>query len=218
MGERLSDKTSGTGRIHTTKSQRDQVDLHKQFAQKGLQVIFKLANIELAPEKPDYEGGIWHVEGQMNEHICATTLCYYDSENITENNLSFRQRAETDPNNILYPQGRHEFLYKVFGFGPDIDSNGETHITQHLGSVSTHEGRLLAFPNILQHRVSPFSLADRSKPGLLELQQTVNKDMEESITMDEAKRFRLELREERKGATSEQNGLFEIRNFSLCEH
>ncbi|KAA8644087.1 DUF4246 domain-containing protein [Aspergillus tanneri] len=142
----------------------DRYEEWESFAQKGLQVIFKLANIELAPEKPDYEGGIWHVEGQM--HICATTLCYYDSENITENNLSFRQRAETDPNNILYPQGRHEFLYKVFGFGPDIDSNGETHITQHLGSVSTHEGRLLAFPNILQHRVSPFSLADRSKPGL----------------------------------------------------
>lgn len=26
-------------------------------------------------------------------------------------------------------------------------------------------GRLLTFPNTLQHRVSPFSLADRSKPG-----------------------------------------------------
>lgn len=27
------------------------------------------------------------------------------------------------------------------------------------------EDRLLTFPNILQHRVSPFSLTDRSKPG-----------------------------------------------------
>lgn len=27
------------------------------------------------------------------------------------------------------------------------------------------EGRLLTFPNIVQHRVSPFSLADKSKPG-----------------------------------------------------
>lgn len=32
---------------------------------KKLQVIVKLANIELTPEKPEYEGGAWHVEGQM---------------------------------------------------------------------------------------------------------------------------------------------------------
>ena len=32
---------------------------------RGLQVIVKLANIELTPEKPRYEGGSWHVEGQM---------------------------------------------------------------------------------------------------------------------------------------------------------
>lgn len=38
-------------------------------------------------------------------------------------------------------------------------------VTQELGSVITKEGRLLTFPNILQHRVSPFSLADRSMPG-----------------------------------------------------
>jgi hypothetical protein len=31
--------------------------------------------------------------------------------------------------------------------------------------VACTEGRLLTFPNILQHRVLPFSLADRTKPG-----------------------------------------------------
>lgn len=29
----------------------------------------------------------------------------------------------------------------------------------------TQEGRLIAFPNVLQHRVQPFSLQDRSRPG-----------------------------------------------------
>lgn len=38
-------------------------------------------------------------------------------------------------------------------------------MTQDLGGVVCREDRLLTFPNILQHRVSPFSLADRSKPG-----------------------------------------------------
>jgi Protein of unknown function (DUF4246) len=30
-----------------------------------LQVIVKLANIELTPEKPKYNGGSWHVEGKL---------------------------------------------------------------------------------------------------------------------------------------------------------
>ena len=32
-------------------------DLRKEFAKSGLQVIVKLANIELTPERPEYSGG-----------------------------------------------------------------------------------------------------------------------------------------------------------------
>jgi hypothetical protein len=35
------------------------IDLAKDFAASGLQIIFKLANIHLTPEKPAYEGGSW---------------------------------------------------------------------------------------------------------------------------------------------------------------
>ena len=41
------------------------VDLARDYHDRGLQVIVKLANIELTPEKPSYEGGTWHVEGQL---------------------------------------------------------------------------------------------------------------------------------------------------------
>lgn len=41
------------------------VVLETDFADKGLQVIVKLANIQLTPEKPTYDGGSWHVEGQL---------------------------------------------------------------------------------------------------------------------------------------------------------
>ena len=41
------------------------LDLKKMFGKRGLQVIVKLANIHLTPEKPTYEGGTWHVEGQL---------------------------------------------------------------------------------------------------------------------------------------------------------
>ena len=36
---------------------------------------------------------------------------------------------------------------------------------QTLGEVLTRQGRLLAFPNVHQHRVSSFKLKDPSKPG-----------------------------------------------------
>lgn len=38
-------------------------------------------------------------------------------------------------------------------------------LLQVLGSVTTRAGRLLVFPNVLQHQVSSFSLADPTKPG-----------------------------------------------------
>ncbi len=74
----------------------EQVDLQKDFGERGLQVIVKLANIELTPEKPNYDGGSWHVEGQLNERICATALYYYDSKNIAENSLAFRHSTDDE--------------------------------------------------------------------------------------------------------------------------
>ena len=40
------------------------IDLKKEYAESGLQIIVKLENIHLTPENPTYEGGSWHVEGQ----------------------------------------------------------------------------------------------------------------------------------------------------------
>lgn len=76
------------------------VDLRGQFSERGLQVIVKLANIHLTSEQPEYEGGSWHIEGQLNEHICASALYYYDSDNITESFLAFRQKTNDDGREI----------------------------------------------------------------------------------------------------------------------
>lgn len=48
----------------------EQLSLRERFREEGLQVIVKLANIELTPDKPRYEGGTWHVEGQMVSLLC----------------------------------------------------------------------------------------------------------------------------------------------------
>lgn len=101
----------------------------------------------------------------QNERICATAIYYYDSHNITDSQLCFRQRASADLSDIRHGQNQYGFLQAVYGFGPEVAGNGDTQITQDLGSVRCREGRLLTFPNIVQHRVAPFALADPSQPG-----------------------------------------------------
>jgi Protein of unknown function (DUF4246) len=100
--------------------------------------------------------------GMQNEHICASALYYYDSVNITSSYLAFRQRSSTediDNRKIRYPQNTSSWLTEVFGCedqGPAL---------QYVGKVDTREGRILTWPNILQHRVEPFALADPTRPG-----------------------------------------------------
>lgn len=166
---------------------------------------------------------------------------------------------------INYEQDRHGFLQQVFGYPEEVDGRNDHDVTQLIGSVSTREGRLLTFPNTLQHCVSPFSLADRSKPGhrkilafflvspdlriissanippqredwwresegnietvlrrdlLGELLDMVKKEIGiiPRMSIEEAKKYRLELMEERKAVEPHSKRMFEIDTFSLCEH
>lgn len=135
--------------------------LQDRFRDYGLQVIAKLASIELTPEKPEYSGGNWHLEGKLNEHIVATSIYYYDVHNITESRISFRQEANLDSSEMEYDHGEHGPILDVYGLDNLYDCPG----VQEVGSVVTREGRLLVFPNTLQHRVEPFRLQDSSKPG-----------------------------------------------------
>ncbi|PPQ98971.1 hypothetical protein CVT24_003467 [Panaeolus cyanescens] len=136
------------------------LNIREKYGKTGLQVIVKFANIVLTPEKPAYDGGSWHVEGQLNEHIVATSLYYYSSENITASSLNFRQQCDTDEaHEMNYEQNHHDWLQTIYG------CENEGPAVQEIGGVDTREGRLLTFPNILQHRVGAFKLADPTKPG-----------------------------------------------------
>jgi len=61
----LSTKKRNASYGHQTEVLRheySQVNLEKEFRDRGLQVIVKLASVELTPEKPEYSGGNWHLE------------------------------------------------------------------------------------------------------------------------------------------------------------
>ncbi|MUT92876.1 DUF4246 domain-containing protein [Streptomyces sp. Z38] len=191
-----------------------------------LQVIVKLATIHLTPDNPEYAGGSWHVEGMLNERIVSTGLYYWDSENITESRLGFRTALD-DPE---YAQDDHNGLREVYG----LENEGA--LNQLLGSAATPEGRCLAFPNVLQHRVSPFRLQDPTRPGhrkilaffLVDPSHTIVSTSDvppqqpwaetSTMTLEQAKAYREELMKERKFFVDEHNEQMYEREFSLCEH
>ncbi|TGJ85399.1 hypothetical protein E0Z10_g3348 [Xylaria hypoxylon] len=125
----------------------------------GLQVIFKLANIHLTPSNPEYEGGSPHVEGALNDRIVATALFYYDCDNITESALTLYHPVNSEELRMVPQQHEYESLERWLGISTEDPA------LQRLGRVTTREGRLIAFPNVLAHEVQPFKLADNSRPG-----------------------------------------------------
>ncbi|KAI8346691.1 hypothetical protein B0O80DRAFT_467493 [Mortierella sp. GBAus27b] len=122
---------------------------------KTLQVIVKLADIELTPENPRYPGGSWHVEGMANENIVASGIYYYHTENITESRLNFRIQVH-EPN---YEQSDNRGVEIMYGL---VDYEA---LNQTLGGIITKQDRCIAFPNIYQHQVQPFELADPTRRG-----------------------------------------------------
>ncbi|KAF9779818.1 hypothetical protein BJ322DRAFT_1167008 [Thelephora terrestris] len=121
-----------------------------------IQVIVKLANIVLTPEKPEYPGGKWHVEGMMNENIVSSFIYYYDSENISESRLAFR-RATSEPH--AHEQDDSKCMRVLYDMDRDLP------LVQNIGDVVTKAHRCVAFPNLYQHQVQPFRLEDPTKPG-----------------------------------------------------
>ncbi|KAJ3052302.1 hypothetical protein HK097_006555 [Rhizophlyctis rosea] len=118
-----------------------------------VQVIVKIATIELTPDNPTYAGGSWHLEGMANEHIIASGIYYFATENITESKLDFRQAI----NYPDYQQNDERGVAHFYGIdGP---------LNEQLGYVTALEGRAVVFPNKYQHHVSPFKLEDPTKPG-----------------------------------------------------
>jgi hypothetical protein len=124
--------------------------LVERFRESGLQIIVKMASIELTPEKPDFPAGGWHVEGQLNEYICATALYYLDSENVTSSSLSFRMQTPLEVNEDKgFRVGQDAYHWLEAVYGTNLGGASQAPCLQNYGNVDTRQGRLLAFPNIL---------------------------------------------------------------------
>jgi hypothetical protein len=168
------------------------IALQDTFRKQGLQIIVKIDGIELTPDKLKYPGGNWQLEGQMNEHIIATAIYSYDVKNVTETRISFRQ--ETPIYESFYQYATQRYIKEKFNlFNPPAHRYGKQWREiaalaeilgfqqedllketvpvqdilpfQNIGSVTTPQGRLLTFPNTMEHRIEPFELVDPNIPG-----------------------------------------------------
>ncbi|KAG8912829.1 hypothetical protein FRC01_004877 [Tulasnella sp. 417] len=157
----------GSGRDITSR------DVTYSIQGKEVQIIVKLINIQLTPKNPAYAGGSWHVEGMANERIVASGIYYYDCENISESQLAFRVAVNSEEEQ--YEQSIGEGIGLIWGLDSSELNN------QEVGSVKTSTGRCIAFPNIYQHKVSPFRLVDRTKPGHRKIVALFLVDPEERI-------------------------------------
>jgi hypothetical protein len=160
--------------------------LQDEFREQGLQTVVRIHSIELDPETPSFPGEEWHTEGNANERIVANAIYALDSENISEPQISFRQRCNLGVRTSVYDrigaddsenEGRDEdeiddlilkyalwdvkYIGRLFGF----EDMQYSPAWQQLGEVKMPPGRLISFPNAFQRRMGPLQLQEKSKPG-----------------------------------------------------
>ena len=159
------------------------VALQDEFRQQGLQIVVRIHGIESDPETPSFAGEEWHIEGNANEHIVANSIYALDSENISEPQISFRQRCwlggpwvydrigpwdsdedSDDDDPALYFINSHWDI-KYIGMLLGIENIQNSPSMQELGEVKMPTGRLISFPNAFQSRMGPLQLEDKTKPG-----------------------------------------------------
>ncbi|KAJ5705283.1 hypothetical protein N7536_000972 [Penicillium majusculum] len=135
------------------------VDLNRDYKDRGLQVITRLLGVDLTPEKPSFETD-WHVEGTMNEHICAAAFIAYDHTNVVDPTMQFRNMVESDTlTEIEHEPNDFIWLRQVFGM-----QNNEPAI-QYPGSICGNVGRVIMYPSTVEHKFTRFELKDKTKSG-----------------------------------------------------
>ena len=58
-------KPSALSMFMDKETDRQQIDLRKDFGEQGLQFLLEISAIPLSPDKPEYPGSEWHVQGQL---------------------------------------------------------------------------------------------------------------------------------------------------------
>ena len=193
------------------------------------QVIVKIQEIQLTPDKPNYDSSSWHLEGTKYEKIIATGIYYYDMENIEENYLSFRTNLNDEADyQINYPQNCPIYVNHHYGLESSFDHGHNKFSYVKLGNVKTEKNMLLTFPNFMQHKVSNIKLKDKMKIGFRKIlvfflvdprQKILSLDdvIQPTLLNEDKLDYESILMYQRTFETKNQNEIY-CREISLCEH
>jgi len=210
--------------IETRLSDLEKV-LKRNLKNQTLQIIVKVASIELTPKNPVYKGGSWHIEGMPYEYISASILEYLELTNITDSYLEFRKPVIISEENISYPQDDDRFTSYHYG----LDGHHEGKMNKYLGLIKCNKDSYVIFPNTLQHRVKKFSLKNPKEKGTRTILALFVVDPDHKIistkdvplstwTKKEIDHHRLRLMFHRKYFVKQFNKEVFEREYSLCEH
>lgn len=203
--------------------------LKRPLRNADLQVIVKIGQILLTSENPEYAGGSWHIEGTPHENIAASCIHYLEVEGLTPSFLEFRKPVLLNEENAEYPQCAYDYTEHHFGIEKDSHSDGQ--MNRYLGAINCSEGTSVVFPNSLQHRVKPFSLAKNAtrahrtilvffvvhpEKRIISTESVL--PQQKVFSPAEAEHHRNRLMFHRKYFVNKLNEVVFERPYSLCEH
>lgn len=174
----------------STPHQPYDVCLQDTFREKGFQVIIGVEGIELTPNNLKCLGNEWEPKGMKNEHIVAVGIFAYVVENVTKSRIAFCQETDVSPGffrhgpslyqastdyspckSPVHEQGkrnRMEAISDIFGVNT-YQMCSDHHVFalpfQENGRMALPQGRLIAFPNVMESHREPFRLDDPKKNG-----------------------------------------------------
>lgn len=142
-------------------------DLRESWQEQGLQVVVQITRTTLSPEQPYAEEQDWHIHGTITDRIVAAAVVVVDSHNVATQSINFRVQADLCAGEcgLLRPTERRA-LEITFGLSEEPRAiDDRVPALQELGSVRLPVGRLVAYPNALQHRMQPLHITDPDSPG-----------------------------------------------------
>ncbi|KAJ2852960.1 hypothetical protein GGI22_005066 [Coemansia erecta] len=129
-----------------------------------LQVVVEMQNIHLMPDEPETTEIKWQNSGIPTDKIVATSIWYYDVENVVVSDIKFRDPVGTYEELDIFCSILEKKAF-AYAYGHDGDCGEGYDYSQPSGSTEIKSGRVVCFPNSYQYCKPLVKLADASKPG-----------------------------------------------------
>ncbi|OAA77011.1 hypothetical protein LEL_06695 [Akanthomyces lecanii RCEF 1005] len=177
------------GRFVSSRRIYGEVSLRDGFGDRGLQIYVEISTIKLGPDGAVSTDSLhhmcWDLNGNRNERVVATSLICLRRENIdpASGGISFRSETkrnawEDRPNECQTSDPEVVAGLSSAPPGPptvpnSATSEDEEHIPsfQELGTVQLPEGRIVTYPNTLQHKFETPKLKESSESGSFHFMQ-----------------------------------------------